>query len=388
MSVPNNSLSNPWLARACAQVSGLAPYVPGKPLDELERELGIQGAIKLASNENPLGPSPAALHVLREHAANVHLYPDGNGFKLKQALAQTLGVGIDSITLGNGSNDVLDLIARAFLGQDMGKHRGAVFSEYAFAVYAISTQAVGGLAQVAQALPADHAQQPYGHDLAAMRAAITEQTRVVFLANPNNPTGTWVEKDALYAFIASVPADVLVVVDEAYIEFVDEDSDFPNALAWLAEFPNLIITRTFSKIHGLAGLRVGYAVSHPQVAEVLNRVRQPFNVNLLAMDAAIAALSDSEHIERTRKLNSAGLAQVRAGLANLGLSALPSMGNFLCIDMRRPAHVVYDALLRQGVITRPVAGYGLPQHLRVSIGTEAENARFLEALKIVMSGLA
>ncbi|MDD2893572.1 MAG: histidinol-phosphate transaminase [Halothiobacillaceae bacterium] len=384
MSAPNNSQSNPWLARACTQVCGLAPYVPGKPLDELERELGIQGAIKLASNENPLGPSPRALATMRNHAASAHLYPDGNGFKLKQALAQALGVAIESITLGNGSNDVLDLIARAFLGGS----QAAVFSEYAFAVYPISTQAVGALAQVAQALPADHAHQPYGHDLAAMRAAITEQTRVVFLANPNNPTGTWVEKDALYAFIASVPADVLVVVDEAYIEFVDDAADFPNALAWLAEFPNLVVTRTFSKIHGLAGLRVGYAVSNPQVAEVLNRVRQPFNVSLLAMEAAVAALNDTEHVERTRALNSAGLAQVRAGLADLGLSALPSMGNFLCIDMRRPAHAVYDGLLRLGVITRPVAGYGMPQHLRVSIGTEVENARFLSALKMVMGGLA
>jgi len=375
--------NNPWLERACTQISGLAPYVPGKPLDELERELGIQGAIKLASNENPLGPSPAALLAMREHAANVHLYPDGNGFKLKQALAQSLNVALESITLGNGSNDVLDLIARAFLGAG----REAVFSEYAFAVYAISTQAVGAIAQVAKALPADHAQQPYGHDLVAMRAAITEQTRVVFLANPNNPTGTWVEKEALYAFISTVPSDVLVVVDEAYIEFVDDDTDFPNALAWLDEFPNLIVTRTFSKIHGLAGLRVGYAMSHPQVAEVLNRLRQPFNVSLLAMEAAVAALNDTQHIERTRALNSAGLAQVRVGLAELGLYALPSMGNFLCLDMRRSAQVFYDGLLRQGVITRPVAGYGLPQHLRVSIGTEAENTRFLAALKIVMSGL-
>jgi len=376
--------NNPWLERACTQVSGLAPYVPGKPLDELERELGIQGAIKLASNENPLGPSPAALLAMREYAASVHLYPDGNGFRLKQALAQSLGVALESITLGNGSNDVLDLIARAFLGTG----RGAVFSEFAFAVYAISTQAVGATAQVAKALPADHAQQPYGHDLAAMHAAITEQTRVVFLANPNNPTGTWVEKDALYAFIASVPADVLVVVDEAYIEFVDDDADFPNALAWLDEFPNLVVTRTFSKIHGLAGLRVGYAVSHPQVAEVLNRVRQPFNVSLLAMEAACAALGDAAHIRRTRSLNAAGLTHVRAGLTALGLTALPSMGNFLCIDMRRPAHAVYDGLLRLGVITRPVTGYGLPQHLRVSIGSEAENARFLSALKTVMDGLA
>ena len=375
---------NPWLGRACAHIAGLAPYVPGKPLDELERELGVVGAIKLASNENPLGPSPHALAVMREHATNVHLYPDGNGFRLKQALAHTLGVTPQAITLGNGSNDVLDLIARAFLGPG----RGAVFSDHAFAVYPISTQAAGGMAQVARALPADHAQQPYGHDLAAMRAAITEQTRVVFLANPNNPTGTWVEKEALYAFIASVPPQVLVVVDEAYIEFVDEDTDFPNALAWLDEFPNLLITRTFSKIHGLAGLRVGYAVSHPQVAEVLNRVRQPFNVNLLVLEAACAALHDLEHVQRTRQLNAEGLRAVRSGLETLELSALPSMGNFLCIDMQRPAHTVYDGLLRQGVITRPVAGYGLPNHLRVSIGTEAENARFLDALKRVLDDLA
>ena len=371
---------NPWLASACAQVAGLAPYVPGKPLDELERELGISGAIKLASNENPLGPSPRALEVMRELAGSVHLYPDGNGYKLKQALANKLGVSLDSITLGNGSNDVLDLIARAFLGPG----RGAVFSEYAFAVYAISTQAVGGIAQIAKALPATHPQQPYGHDLSALRAAVNEQTRVVFLANPNNPTGTWVEEEALYAFIASLPADVLVVVDEAYIEFVDDELDFPNALAWLGEFPNLVVTRTFSKIHGLAGLRVGYALSHPHVAEVLNRVRQPFNANLLALEAACAALDDDEHVRRTRELNSAGLLHVRAGLAALGLGALPSMGNFLCVDMQRPAHHAYDALLRHGVITRPVGGYGLPNHLRVSIGSEAENQRFLTALRLVM----
>ncbi|MEW5837940.1 MAG: histidinol-phosphate transaminase [Pseudomonadota bacterium] len=376
--------SNPWLAHACPQISGLAPYVPGKPLDELERELGIQDAIKLASNENPLGPSPHALAVMRDLAGSVHLYPDGNGYKLKQALARKLDVPLEWITLGNGSNDVLDLIARAFLGAG----RGAVFSEYAFAVYAISTQSAGGVAQIARALPATHAQQPFGHDLAALRAAVDERTRVVFLANPNNPTGTWVEKEALYAFIASMPSNVLVVVDEAYIEFVDEDMDFPNALAWLGEFPNLVVTRTFSKIHGLAGLRVGYALSHPHVAEVLNRVRQPFNANLLALEAACAALQDDEHMRRTRELNREGLNQVRSGLAALGLSALPSMGNFLCVDMQRTAHPVYDALLRQGVITRPVGGYGLPNHLRVSIGTQAENARFLAAMQMVMQAFA
>lgn len=372
--------NNPWLARACPQVAALAPYVPGKPLDELERELGITQAIKLASNENPLGPSPRALEAMRRAAAQAHLYPDGNGFKLKQALAGHLGVAIEGITLGNGSNDVLDLVARAFLGEG----RGAVFAQYAFAVYAISTQAVGGIAQVAPALPADHPEQPYGHDLDAMLAAIDERTRVVFLANPNNPTGTWVSKDALHRFIAAVPEHILVVVDEAYIEFVDEQLDFANALAWLEQFPNLIVTRTFSKIHGLAGLRVGYAVSHPAVAEVLNRVRQPFNVNLLALDAACAALDDVEHVARSRAINTQGLLQVREGLQALGLQALPSLGNFLCIDMQRPAQPIYEALLRQGVIVRPVSGYGLPQHLRVSIGTQQENARFLHALQQVL----
>jgi len=377
-------MSNPpWLERALPCVQGLSPYVPGKPIEELERELGIQGAIKLASNENPLGPSPAALEAMRAHVGKVHLYPDGNGHALKSALAAALGVGIDQITLGNGSNDVLDLIARAYLGEG----RGAVFSEHAFAVYPISTQAVGGIAQWARALPADHPHQPYGHDLKAMRASVDARTRVVFLANPNNPTGTWLEKDELHAFIAALPEHVLVVVDEAYIEFVDEDSDFPNAMAWLDEFPNLVVTRTFSKIHGLAGLRVGYAVSHPRVADMLNRVRQPFNANLLALEAARAALGDPGHVRRTRELNRAGLRQVRTGVAALGLKALPSLGNFICVDMGRPARPVYDGLLRQGVIVRPVANYGMPHHLRVSMGTEAENARFLVALDHVLDGL-
>ncbi|MFZ5537531.1 MAG: histidinol-phosphate transaminase [Pseudomonadota bacterium] len=372
--------NHPWLNLALPQVAGLAPYVPGKPIEELERELGISGAIKLASNENPLGPSPRAVEAMRALLPQVHLYPDGSGHALKQALAAHLGVRAEGMTLGNGSNDVLDLIARAFLGPG----RGAVFSEYAFAVYPISTQAAGGQAQIARALPPDHPTQPYGHDLAALRAAVDETTRVVFLANPNNPTGTWVERDALRGFIASLPKDVLVVVDEAYIEYVEPDSGFPNAVAWLDDFPNLIVTRTFSKIHGLAGLRVGYAVSSPQIAEVLNRVRQPFNVNLLALEAARAALADPEHVRRTRELNRSGLAQVREGLSKLGLAALPSLGNFLCIDMQRPAMPVYDGLLRQGVIVRPVGNYGLPNFLRVSIGTEAENARFLAALGKVL----
>ncbi len=368
-----------WIELASPSVQGLSPYVPGKPIEELERELGIQGAIKLASNENPLGPSPQVLEAIRTHAAKGHLYPDGGGFALKRELASQLGVRPETITLGNGSNDVLDLIARAYLGEG----RGAVISAYAFAVYAISTQAAGGLVQEAQALPADHPSQPLGHDLEAMRRAVDARTRVVFLANPNNPTGTWVEGAELRDFIASLPPQVLVVVDEAYVEYVDRPG-FTSALEWLDAFPNLVVTRTFSKIYGLAGLRVGYALSNPQVADVLNRVRQPFNVGLLALEAARAALQDQAHVRRSQEVNRAGMAQLRAGLSALGLSALPSLGNFLCIDLQRPAMPVYEGLLREGVIARPVGNYGLPRHLRVSIGLEEENARFLSALALVL----
>jgi histidinol-phosphate aminotransferase len=360
-------------------VQGLTPYEPGKPMEELERELGITDPVKLASNENPLGPSPAALEAVRAAAPGVALYPDGHGFALKQALSAHLGVAPECITLGNGSNDVLDLVARAFLGPG----RSAVFSRHAFAVYPIATQAVGARARVAPALPADHPEQPYGHDLEAMREALAGDTRVVFIANPNNPTGTWVDRGALRAFLESLPQDVVCVVDEAYAEYVEEP-DYPDAARWLEDFPNLVVTRTFSKIHGLAGLRVGYGLSHPEVAGLLNRVRQPFNVNTLAQAAAAAALRDEAHVLRSRALNRKGLEQLREGLGALDLTWIPSIGNFLTVDVGRAAGPVYEGLLRQGVIVRPVANYGFPNHLRVTVGTEAQNARFLEALVMVL----
>jgi histidinol-phosphate aminotransferase len=284
------------------------------------------------------------------------------------------------LTLGNGSNDVLDLIARVFLGPG----RSAVFSEYAFAVYPIATQAVGAKARIAKAHDGSRGPR-FGHDLKAMLEQVAEDTAVVFLANPNNPTGTWVGRRELWEFLKALPKRVVAVVDEAYREYV-EIEDYPDTLAWLEEFPNLIITRTFSKAYGLAGLRVGYAVSSPEIAELLNRVRQPFNVNTLALLAAQAALDDEAHLQASLKLNRAGKEQLARGFAALGLEFIPSLGNFITVDVGCEAGRIFAALLKQGVIVRPVANYGLPNHLRVSVGTEAENARFLKALEQVLSG--
>lgn len=356
-------------------VRSLAPYIPGKPLEELEREYGIRDSIKLASNENPLGPGPKALEAIAQAARGIGLYPDGSGFKLKQALARKHGCGTECITLGNGSNDVLVIIAEAFLTPQSE----AVYSQYAFAVYPIAVQATGATARVAPANPADHP-MPLGHDLAAMARLINERTRLVFVANPNNPIGTWAGADALKRFIAAVPEQTLVVVDEAYVEYVTE-SGFPDASRWLSEFPNLIVTRTFSKAYGLAGLRVGYALSNPSVADMLNRVRQPFNVNSIALAAALAALDDADHLRKSVELNRAGMAQLRAGCDALGVRHLPSAGNFVLIDCGRPAPAVYEAMLRQGVIVRPVGNYQLPNHLRVTIGTREQNERMLAALR-------
>ncbi|MDS4021566.1 MAG: histidinol-phosphate transaminase [Candidatus Competibacter sp.] len=370
-----------FLSLAAPGVRTLQPYQPGKPESELRREYGLSDIVKLASNENPLGPSPRALTAIRDALSGLARYPDGNGFELKSALSAKLGVSMAMLTLGNGSNDVLELAARAFL---TAEHE-AVFSEHAFAVYPIVTQAIGATARVAKANPPHHA-MPYGHDPAAMLALIEDRTRVVFVANPNNPTGTWLKTAELESFLEAVPEQVIVVVDEAYGEYVDADADCPNALRWLDRFPNLIVTRTFSKAYGLAGLRVGYAVSHPQVADLLNRVREPFNVNSLALVAAAAALDDVTHLERSRAVNRAGMKQLRNACRQVGLSWLPSAGNFLCVDVGRPGREVFLELLKRGVIARPVDNYGLPNFLRISIGTDAENARLIEALNDVLKG--
>lgn len=364
-----------FLALAQTGVQQLSPYVPGKPVDELARELNLDPAtiVKLASNENPLGPSPRSLAAIREELAELTRYPDGNGYRLKVKLAQRCRVQPDQVTLGNGSNDILELVARAYLAPGLN----AVFSEHAFAVYPIVTQAVNAGARV---IPA----KDWGHDLPAMLAAIDEKTRVVFIANPNNPTGTWFGPQALRDFLAAVPEHVLVVLDEAYIEYA-EGGELPDGLDYLADHPNLLVSRTFSKAYGLAALRVGYGLSSAVIADVLNRVRQPFNVNSLALAGACAALEDTEYLARSREVNAAGMQQLEQGFQALGLSWIPSKGNFIAVDVGREAGPVYQGLLHEGVIVRPVAGYGMPNHLRVTVGLAAENSRFLEALGKVLA---
>lgn len=365
-------MSQDYLALAMPCVQKLSPYIPGKPIEELQRELGLYDIIKLASNENPLGPSPKVLEAIKKEIAHLTLYPDGNGFVLKQAIAQKFNLQLSQITLGNGSNDVLDLVARAYLGPG----RDAVFSQYGFAVYPISTQSVGARGIEVPA-------RDYGHDLEAMAAAITPTTSVVFVANPNNPTGTWFTRSQLDAFLQRVPERVIVVLDEAYTEYVDE-AEFPNGFDYLAAHPNLVVTRTFSKAYGLAGLRVGYSVSNPQIADALNRVRQPFNVDSLALVAASTALQDDEYLKQSHNVNRDGLKLLETGFQRLGLRYIPSVGNFITVHFDCPAQPIYQGLLQQGVIVRPVANYGMPHSLRISVGTLAENQRFLEALATVL----
>jgi histidinol-phosphate aminotransferase len=357
-----------FIALALPGVRALEPYVPGKPVEELQRELGLRDVIKLASNENPLGASPRALAAAREALSSIHWYPDGSGYRLKQALARKLGVNMEQIALGNGSNDVLELVARSFAGPGTD----VVFSEHAFAVYLLATQAVGAAPVVVPA-------KDWGNDLDRMLAAVGPKTRLVFIANPNNPTGTWLRRAELKDFLERLPGNVIAVVDEAYFEYVTEP-DYPNSLEWLGRYPNLVVTRTFSKIYGLAGLRIGYGVAHPQIVDLMNRVRQPFNVNSLALAAAEAALEDQAHVTRSVAINSAGLLQITNKFKELQLSFIPSAGNFVCFEVGPEAAEVYQKLLQQGVIVRPVANYGMPNHLRVTIGREAENERFLISL--------
>jgi histidinol-phosphate aminotransferase len=369
---------NHFLNLATPGIQALQPYLPGKPVAELEREYGITDAVKLASNENPFGPSPLALAAAREVLEDLSRYPEGSGWLLAGRLAGLHGLERDRVTLGNGSNDVLDIIARVFLTP---AHE-AVFSQYAFAVYPIAVQAAGAKARIAPAH--DGSKGPaYGHDLDAMYALVGPDTRLVFIANPNNPTGTWLESNALEAFISSLPAHVMVVVDEAYFEYVDKPG-YPDASAWLQRFPNLIVTRTFSKAYGLAGLRVGYALSHPEVADLLNRVRHPFNVNMVAQAAALAALDDSEYLQHVVQRNREGMQQLLAGFGSLGLPYIESAGNFVALQTGRGLQR-YEALLQRGVIVRPLANYGMPDHLRVTVGRADENARLLAALEQVLT---
>jgi len=356
-------------------VRGIAPYTPGKPIADLAREFGLREAdiVKLASNENPRGPGDAVRAALLRATDELSRYPDGNGFELKSALCARFGVVPDEIVLGNGSNDVLELVTQAFLTPG----DAAVYSQHAFAVYPLATKARGA---TGIEVPATE----FGHDLPAMRAAITAATRIVFVANPNNPTGTWIPPARLEAFIASVPADVLVVLDEAYAEYLEPNHQSRSA-RWIGKHPNLVVSRTFSKAYGLAALRVGYGIMHARVADMLNRVRQPFNVNALAQAAAVAALADTGYVDESRRLNREGLRALEEGLRALKLRWLPSHANFLLVGVPG-ADRVYQQLLRAGVIVRPVANYGLPDWLRVTVGLPTENHRFLDALAGALAG--
>lgn len=364
-------------------IRAIAPYKAGKPVSEVVRELGLDPntVVKLASNENPLGVPPKAKAAMQAELAELGRYPDSNGFTLKASLSAKFGVKANQITLGNGSNDVLELIAKAFLTRG----DNAVFSQFAFAVYPLATQACGAEAKVVPSIN-------YGHDLDGFLSAIDTQTKVVFVANPNNPTGTFISAPQLKAFVAKVPSTVLVVLDEAYNEFLVEEDQYDSS-KWVAEFPNLLVSRSFSKAYGLAGLRVGYAISSPEVADLLNRVRQPFNVNSIALAAANAALEDSAFLKDTFETNLMGLKQIQDGLADIGLEFVPSKGNFVLFKAGEAVDAgqrVFDALQRLGVIVRPVGGYGLGQWLRVSVGLPEENAIFLarlpEALKVLANG--
>jgi histidinol-phosphate aminotransferase len=357
-------------------IRAISPYQPGKPISELAREMNMEESsiIKLASNENPLGTSPLALKAMTEALNQVALYPDGSGFDLKEALSERYGVSSTQIVLGNGSNDVLELAARVFLKPGAA----AVYSQHAFAVYPLVTQAVGASGISVRALK-------YGHDLDAMLHAVTPETRIVFIANPNNPTGTLLPATEVLRFLQRVSSDVLVVLDEAYNEYLPA-SVKGDSVSWLQRFPNLLITRTFSKAYGMAGIRVGFGLAHEDVSGLMNRVRQPFNVNSIGLAGAVAALNDVEFVKRSYALNQAGMLQITTGLRQLGIEYIPSYGNFLSFRLpeKNSARIVNESLLKQGVIVRPIGIYEMPQHLRVTVGLESENEKFLSSLETAL----
>ena len=355
-----------------AGVRHLQAYEPGKSVEELERELGLSSIIKLASNEIPWGASAAAAAAVTRVLSGLERYPDGSGHRLKNALSRQLGVSSGQITLGNGSNDVLELLVRCFV--ESGE--GVVVSDHAFAVYTLAAKSVNATISAVSACD-------YGHDLEAMAQAVDEATKLIFIANPNNPTGTYVGYEELLRFLERLPEKGITVLDEAYFEYVD-DRDYPNGIELLERFPGLVVTRTFSKVYGLAGLRIGYAIASEAITETLNRVRQPFNVNSLALAAAETALSDVEFVRVSREENIKGMSQLCRGFEALELGWIPSSVNFICVKVGSNANQIYMSMLGQGVIVRPVANYGLPEHLRVTIGLPQENQRLLEALAMAL----
>ncbi|MBL4584462.1 MAG: histidinol-phosphate transaminase [Pseudomonadales bacterium] len=355
-------------------IQGLRPYQAGKPIDELKREMGITKVIKLASNENPIGPGSKSLDAIKQVLAELALYPDGSGFALKQKLVEKFALKADEITLGNGSSEIFTLLLRCYVSDQ----NEVVYSQHGFALYSILTRSVGATPVVIPAINR-------GHDLDAMVAAINDKTALVFIANPNNPTGTYLSKAAIKGFMEKVPEHVIVVLDEAYAEYVEQE-DYANGLELVGQYKNLVVTRTFSKAYGLAALRIGYGVSNTQVADMMNRVREPFNVNSLALVAAEAALDDDAHLEKSRRCNREGIQQLVEGFNKMGLEYIPTVGNFISVNVGRDATDVYQDLLKHGMIVRPIGGdYELPKFLRVTIGLPEQNKAFLDALAKVLS---
>jgi len=352
-------------------IRSLIPYEPGKPIEEVEREYGIANSVKLASNENPLGPSPKAVAAIRARLDQLHLYPDGDCFYLKNGLAKKLGVLPEQLIFGNGSNEIIELAARTF----MRAGDEAVMAEQAFVVYQLIVQAVGAKSKQVPL-------RNYTHDLGAIADAITPQTKIVFLANPNNPTGTIFRRDEWEKFLAKVAPDVLLIVDEAYFEYV-QDADYPDSLKYHKQGRAILTLRTFSKLYGLAGLRIGYGVAAKELIALMQRVRQPFNINAAAQWAALAALDDLDHVQRSLEANRQGLEFLQSGIKELGLEHVPSQGNFVLVRVGN-GQEVFKQLMVQGVIVRPMDGYKFPEHIRVTVGTMKENRRFIEALRKVI----
>lgn len=379
----NVSKSSELMRNALGGILGIQAYSPGMPIEELQRKLGLADVIKMASNENPLGASPRVREALAANVLqqNLALYPDGSGFRLKQKIAAYHEIEPERITLGNGSNDLLEFLARVYAGPG----RAVMYSDYAFAVYALATQAQDAEAVQVPAYPAEHA-MPYGHDLKKFAEILSTRSDVslIFVANPNNPTGTWNTPDDILDFLESVPPHVIVVLDEAYWDYQDAALR-PDARPWLDRFSNLVVTRTFSKIYGLASLRVGYSLSHPMVADLLNRVRQPFNNNSLALLAGELALDDQAFVRSSVELNTRERARMVKQLSAMGLSCIPSQANFVSIGFGRDASPIHQGLLERGLIVRPMGSYALPEYLRVTVGSESDNTRFLNTLKDVLA---
>lgn len=355
-------------------LAGVKNYQPGKPIEEVEREYGLKNAIKMASNENALGPSPRALAAIRKNLLQIHRYPDGGCFYLRNKLAKKLKVSTDSLVFGNGSDELLVFVVRAFVGHG----DEVVIADPTFLIYEIATQVENGsLVKVPM--------KDFHYDLEGMKNRISPKTKVIFIANPDNPVGTYVNETELMRFLEGVPSSVIIVLDEAYYEFAANNKDYPNTMKLLGRFKNLVLTRTFSKAYGLSGLRIGFAVANPSIIGALNKVREPFNVNLLAQVAAVAALEDKAHLKQTLAMVTEGRRYLSRELDKMGLNTVKTVTNFILADIGQDTGVVYEKLLRKGVIVRPMGAWGLKNFMRVTIGKPAENKRFIHSLKEVLS---